>query len=54
MKCLRLLHVNLRVERLQEAKGRVAAAGAPVEQRDPRRFWTRDPSGNRIELVARA
>jgi catechol 2,3-dioxygenase-like lactoylglutathione lyase family enzyme len=43
-------HFALRVDDLAEAKRRVTAAGRPVEREEPRRFWTRDPAGNRIEI----
>lgn len=49
----RLSHVGA----LEELAGRLRAAGAPVEpdERLPehRRFYTRDPWGNRLELLAR-
>src|SRR5262245_47205688 len=41
-------HFALEVDDLEEALRRVTAAGAPVEQREDGRFWTRDPAGNRI------
>lgn len=51
-------HPALLVEaaRLEEVAGRLAQAGAPVTWDDElaplRRFYTADPWGNRIELIA--
>ncbi|MGH3112829.1 MAG: VOC family protein, partial [Gaiellaceae bacterium] len=54
-------HPGLRVTNsaaLDELAERLRAAGAPVERDDRlpghRRFYTRDPWGNRVELLARA
>lgn len=45
-------HFAIEVDDLAEARRRVVAAGRPIEQEEPGRFWTRDPAGNRIEIVA--
>lgn len=47
-------HFAAEVDDLAEARRRVTGAGAAIEKEEPNRFWTRDPSGNRIELVAAA
>jgi glyoxylase I family protein len=48
-------HVALYVDDPVEARRRLAAAGFPVEETVPipgaDRFFTRDPDGNRIELI---
>lgn len=44
-------HFALEVDDLAEARRRVVAAGAVIEREEARRFWTRDPSGNRVEIV---
>jgi catechol 2,3-dioxygenase-like lactoylglutathione lyase family enzyme len=53
----RRAHPALRVDDLDRLAESLAAAGCPVEWdgRWPgvRRFYTRDPFGNRLELVAR-
>ena len=48
-------HVALVVDDLSAARAAILAAGAAVEKEEPgRRFWTRDPSGNRLEIVGPA
>lgn len=45
-------HVALVVDDLRAAREAVLAGGASIEKEEPgRRFWTRDPSGNRLEIV---
>lgn len=45
-------HVALEVDDLRGARAAVLAGGAAIEKEEPgRRFWTRDPSGNRLEIV---
>ena len=44
-------HFACEVDGLAELKQKLAAAGRPVEKDEGWRFFTRDPSGNRIELV---
>jgi catechol 2,3-dioxygenase-like lactoylglutathione lyase family enzyme len=52
----RKAHPALRVDDLDGLAARLAAAGAPVQWDeslpDVRRFYTADPWGNRIELLA--
>jgi len=47
-------HVAFEVDDLGRARDRLQKAGAPIEDGRPisgiRRFFTRDPSGNRLEL----
>ena len=45
-------HFAVIVQDLAEARRAVTAGGAVIEKEESRRFWTRDPSGNRIEFVA--
>jgi catechol 2,3-dioxygenase-like lactoylglutathione lyase family enzyme len=45
-------HFAVEVDDLAEARRRVVAAGGAIEKEEPRRFWARDPAGNRIEIVA--
>lgn len=48
-------HVALEVDDLRAAREAVVAGGASIEKEEPgRRFWTRDPSGNRLEIVGLA
>lgn len=48
-------HVALVVDDLPAARAAVVASGASIEKEEPgRRFWTRDPSGNRLEIVGGA
>jgi len=53
----RRAHIALRVEDLAAARAVLAASGAPFEiERDIPgmiRFFTRDPDGNRLEIVQR-
>jgi catechol 2,3-dioxygenase-like lactoylglutathione lyase family enzyme len=45
-------HLALEVDDLPAARAAVTAAGAPIEKEEPGvRFWTRDPAGNRLEIV---
>jgi catechol 2,3-dioxygenase-like lactoylglutathione lyase family enzyme len=45
-------HVALEVDDLRAAREAVLAGGALIEKEEPGiRFWTRDPSGNRLEIV---
>jgi catechol 2,3-dioxygenase-like lactoylglutathione lyase family enzyme len=45
-------HVALVVDDLPAARTAVAGSGAVIEKEEPGvRFWTRDPSGNRLEIV---
>jgi catechol 2,3-dioxygenase-like lactoylglutathione lyase family enzyme len=47
-------HVAFEVSELDALRARLVAAGAPIEEGRPmagiRRFFARDPAGNRIEL----
>ena len=45
-------HFAVIVQDLAEARRAVTAGGAVIEKEESWRFWTRDPSGNRIEFVA--
>lgn len=45
-------HFAVDVDDLTAARRAVTESGATVEKEEPHRFWTRDPAGNRIELVA--
>lgn len=49
-------HVAYRVADLPAVRGRLAAAGHPVREDEPlpgyRRFYTEDPFGNRVEVLA--
>ena len=48
-------HLALDVDDLPAARAAVVAAGAVIEKEEPgRRFWTRDPAGNRLEIVGPA
>lgn len=48
-------HVALEVDDLPAARAAVVGAGFAVEKEEPGvRFWTRDPSGNRLEIVGPA
>jgi catechol 2,3-dioxygenase-like lactoylglutathione lyase family enzyme len=53
----RRAHAALRVDDLDGLAGALESAGQPVEWDDRRpgvrRFYTRDPFGNRVELLAR-
>lgn len=44
-------HFAVEVDDLAAARRAVVAGGAPIEKEDAGRFWTRDPAGNRIEVV---
>lgn len=44
-------HVAVEVADLAEARRDADAAGAEIDQEEAGRFWMRDPSGNRIEVV---
>ena len=37
---------------LEEARREAEQKGVEIDQEDVGRFWVRDPSGNRIEIVA--
>jgi catechol 2,3-dioxygenase-like lactoylglutathione lyase family enzyme len=44
-------HFAVEVADLAEARRSLEKAGVEVEKEDAGRFWMRDPSGNRIEIV---
>ena len=45
-------HLAFEVDDLPAARAAVLAAGGSLEKEEPgRRFWTRDPAGNRLEIV---
>ncbi len=45
-------HVALEVDDLEGARRAVLGGGGTIEKEEPGvRFWTRDPSGNRIEIA---
>ena len=44
-------HFAVEVADLAEARRTAAAGGAEIDQEETGRFWMRDPSGNRIEIV---
>ena len=44
-------HFAIEVEDLAAARADVTASGASIEKEMSWRFWTRDPSGNRLEFV---
>ena len=44
-------HFAVEVADLAEARRSAAGAGAEIDQEEEGRFWMRDPSGNRIEVV---
>ncbi len=44
-------HFAVTVEDLGEARRAIEAGGGRIEKEDDGRFWTRDPAGNRIEIV---
>ena len=44
-------HFAVEVADLAAARKSAAAAGAEIDQEEAGRFWMRDPSGNRIEVV---
>ena len=44
-------HFALLVDDLVAARRAVEAAERKIEKEDEGRFWTRDPAGNRIEIV---
>ena len=44
-------HCAVEVTDLDEARRSARAHGAEIDQEDAGRFWMRDPSGNRIEVV---
>ena len=48
-------HLALEVDDLPAARAAVAGSGALIEKEEKGvRFWTRDPSGNRLEIVGPA
>jgi catechol 2,3-dioxygenase-like lactoylglutathione lyase family enzyme len=47
-------HIALEVDDLEGARGAILASGARIEKEEAGRFWTRDPAGNRIEIVGHA
>lgn len=44
-------HFAVEVADLPEARRHAQQKGAEIDQEDAGRFWMRDPSGNRIEIV---
>jgi glyoxylase I family protein len=44
-------HFAVEVADLEEARRTAQSHGAEIDQEDAGRFWMRDPSGNRIEVV---
>jgi len=44
-------HFAVEVADLAEARRHAEQKGAEIDQEDVGRFWMRDPSGNRIEVV---
>ncbi|HLY10998.1 MAG TPA: VOC family protein [Planctomycetota bacterium] len=46
-------HFAVEVADLAEARRHADQKGAEIDQEDVGRFWMRDPSGNRIEIVGR-
>ncbi len=44
-------HFAVEVADLSEARRTAAEHGAEIDQEEAGRFWMRDPSGNRIEVV---
>ncbi|HZE98033.1 MAG TPA: VOC family protein [Planctomycetota bacterium] len=46
-------HFAVEVADLAEARREAEAKGIEIDQEDAGRFWVRDPSGNRIEIVER-
>ena len=46
-------HFAVEVADLAEARKDAERNGAEIDQEDTGRFWMRDPSGNRIEVVQR-
>lgn len=44
-------HFAVEVDDLAGARAAVLATGRPIEREERGRFWTRDPAGNRIEIV---
>lgn len=44
-------HFALEVEDLAAARRRILESGARIEKEESFRFFTRDPAGNRIEIV---
>jgi catechol 2,3-dioxygenase-like lactoylglutathione lyase family enzyme len=44
-------HFAVQVADLAEARRSAVEHGAEIDQEDAGRFWMRDPSGNRIEIV---
>ena len=45
-------HFAVEVTDLVEARREAGQKGVEIDQEDVGRFWMRDPSGNRIEVVA--
>jgi catechol 2,3-dioxygenase-like lactoylglutathione lyase family enzyme len=46
-------HFAVEVADLAEARREAEQKGVEIDQEDVGRFWVRDPSGNRIEIVER-
>ena len=46
-------HFAVEVEDLAEARRKAEAGGAEIDKVEENRFFMRDPSGNRIEVVGR-
>ena len=44
-------HFAVEVDDLAQARRDAQEAGVEIDQEDAGRFWMRDPSGNRIEVV---
>jgi catechol 2,3-dioxygenase-like lactoylglutathione lyase family enzyme len=44
-------HFAVEVADLGDARRSAQAGGAEIDQEEAGRFWVRDPSGNRIEIV---
>ena len=45
-------HFAVEVESLSAARHVILTAGRPIERAEENRFFTRDPAGNRIEIVS--
>jgi catechol 2,3-dioxygenase-like lactoylglutathione lyase family enzyme len=46
-------HFAVEVENLAEARQQAQQKGAEIDREEERRFFMRDPSGNRIEVVGK-
>lgn len=44
-------HFAVWVDNLDQVRRAVTWAGGRIEKEDAGRFWTRDPAGNRVEIV---